>query len=468
MGPALPLDCLVHVFSFLEAPDLLRAALVDKAWNEAADTTSLWRNMCLNRWTFCNILNLTPGVQTWKKYYLHRSKLEQQMTSGRPSADYTCIPMRGHSGKIMDVAYLSDSDHVFGAGKLRSVVCTASTDGTVRAWNVQEGMQIWSSPIQEIPLLKVITLPKYKVAITTDASGTIKAWQGETGKELASFSTSSSSCNLVTYSVNSKPFLSAATAGGAIYTLEVPNLNQVSRITAFQNSKIDLFLCSPDKLWLVAGSTESADVSTKVFSTDCLIQPTEDKSPICTSLPIREHVTACWLPKQPARIAVMHKDHALHTNITVLDLAVKKSKYKSEILAQQVTRFTLPENRWNMQSLMEGYGTETILIGCGSELKLYSISGTQLECFQDHKDTITSLWVDSFRVVTSSLDLSLRVYMWKKANQACALQSLYQLLGGSHKWSRGFIDVACDNVSIVGVVARADETSILRAYSFNL
>uniref|UniRef100_A0A8D0G624 F-box domain-containing protein n=1 Tax=Sphenodon punctatus TaxID=8508 RepID=A0A8D0G624_SPHPU len=135
---SLTLDCLFHIFSYLEAPDLLSAARVNKVWSEAAETASLWRRMCLDRWAFCNIANLTPGEQTWKKYYLHRSKLENRIASGRPSADYICKPMRGHNGQIVGLAYLSDNEHMFDAGKLQSIVCTASTDGTVRAWNVQE------------------------------------------------------------------------------------------------------------------------------------------------------------------------------------------------------------------------------------------------------------------------------------------------------------------------------------------
>ncbi|XP_074860971.1 F-box/WD repeat-containing protein 12 isoform X2 [Carettochelys insculpta] len=407
-------------------------------------------------------------MQTWKEYYLHRSKLDHQMASGRPCSDYTCRAMRGHKGEIVAMAYLSDNEHVFGAGKLSSAVCTASTDGTVRAWQVQEGIQIWSSPPQEVPLVKLITVPQYKVAVSTDARGTIKVWHGETGEELAAFSTSSSSCSLVPYCVNKQPFLSAATAGGAIYTLEVPNLKQVSRIAAFQNSSIDLFVCSPDKQWLIAGSTETADTSVKVFYTDCLISP-KDEPPLSSSLPVNKCVTICCFPKAPARVAVMHKDYmSAEMNITVFDLAVRKSKYKMEVLAQQVANFTLPGGTGNPAVLMEGYGQETILLACGSDLKLYSVSGTQLEVFQDHKDAITSVWVDSFRVVTSSWDLSLRVYTWKKANKISSLTSCYHLLGGSHRWSRGFTAVACDNVSIVGVVTESDETSILRAYSFNL
>ncbi|KAM6413703.1 LOW QUALITY PROTEIN: uncharacterized protein O9250_006086 [Rhynochetos jubatus] len=41
----------------------------------------------------------------------------------------------------------------------------------------------------------------------------------------------------------------------------------------------------------------------------------------------------------------------------------------------------------------EGPRTEIILLGHGSALRLYSIFGALLECFQDHHDTITSIWV---------------------------------------------------------------------------
>ncbi|KAM7095818.1 LOW QUALITY PROTEIN: F-box/WD repeat-containing protein 12 [Ciconia maguari] len=150
------------------------------------------------------------------------------------------------------MAYLSDNEQL-GAGKLRSLACTASPDGTVTAWNGQEG----------------------------------------------------------------------ATAGGATYTLTIPDVNQVS----------------------------------------------------CKKLN-RSQVS-------------YYQDHF---------------------------RARLP--------CMEGHRTEIILLGCGSALKLQSIFGALLERFQDHHDTITSIWVDSCRVVTSSLDPSL-IHTWKKANKSCALLSRY-------------------------------------------
>lgn len=66
--------------------------------------------MCLSQWAFCNI-SMIPGMKTWKKYYLHRSKLETHMLSGQPAVDYTSKAMRGHEGmpsvtKNMDIQFL--------------------------------------------------------------------------------------------------------------------------------------------------------------------------------------------------------------------------------------------------------------------------------------------------------------------------------------------------------------------------
>lgn len=49
---------------------------------------------------------------------------------------------------------------------------------------------------------------------------------------------------------------------------------------------------------------------------------------------------------------------------------------------------------------------------------------------------LTFHFQDPSRVITSSLDLSLRVYVWKKENKFPVLKSCYHLLGGSHRWAR--------------------------------
>ncbi|XP_054832781.1 F-box/WD repeat-containing protein 12 isoform X2 [Eublepharis macularius] len=422
--------------------------------------------MCLNQWAFCNI-SVIPGTQTWKKYYLHRFNIEHKMVSGRPSVDYSCKAMRGHQGEIHDMAYLSSNEHTFAVGKVKSVVCTASADGTVKAWDVQEGTQIWSSPKEETQV-QVITLPQHNLVVTRDLTGTIKLRHGDTGKELGAFSAASTFCPMVAYTINNKPFLSVATSSSKIYTLAAPNLSQISCIQPFPNCGVDLSPCSPDGQWIVILPLDSNEAP-KVLYTYYATNPEDDQLMFSSPLPINKCAfVTCWLPAEPARIALMHEIEQQY-HITTFDIAMQKSKYKLNITAQQVATFQLPNKHiFTQYRTFAGFGKQTLIIAFDMELKLYSLNGTELNTFQDHKRMITSIWVDLFRVVTSSLDLSLRVYTWKNDNKTSSLISRYHLVGGSHRWSRGFTKVACDDVSIVGVVTGVNQTDILRAYCFDL
>ncbi|OPJ71926.1 hypothetical protein AV530_009267 [Patagioenas fasciata monilis] len=73
--------------------------------------------------------------------------------------------------------------------------------------------------------------------------------------------------------------------------------------------------------------------------------------------------------------------------------------------------------------LMERHRTAIILQGCGSALKLCSIFGALLERFQDHHDTITSLWVGSCHVLTSSLGL-LNTHTEESKQTLCFLEQM--------------------------------------------
>lgn len=103
---------------------------------------------------------------------------------------------------------------------------------------------------------------------------------------------------------------------------------------------------------------------------------------------------------------------------------------------------------------------------------------------------------DSFRVVTASQDLSLRVLTWRKdGDRGWTLESRYHLLGGSHRMSRysmhhdgrasslftvshflilslyapcsrGLTHVTCDYSSIVASAEGNDGKDVLKAYSF--
>ncbi|XP_072328631.1 F-box/WD repeat-containing protein 12 isoform X2 [Scyliorhinus torazame] len=470
-APVLTRDSLIHIFTRLGADDLRRASLVNQAWNDAAETPWLWRRLCLERWIFCNLSNTDREINSWKRYYLHRSKTEQHMASGRSTSDYTCTTFRGHSDSITGLQYLSNPDHQFDTGICKSLVCTASRDRTLRAWSIQEGKQLWSTPVQEEPLVKLITVPQEDLAITADSKGTIKVWNGRTGDELAVSATALTVCNLVTYNMNNQLCLTVGSGRGALITLTIPNLSQVSHLSVIDAYKVDFLLVSPNHRWIIAGTKESYDIPAKVLGTEHLMNSVDDDRLTTDSLPLNSCFTACWLPKRSSRVVTLiHSDvTSSEISIVTLDIALQKAKHKSEIQAKQVGYFTCKVAARSNNILLEGHGTNTIILAQGIELKLFSIEGMHLASFSDHEETISGIQVDPFRVVTASMDLSLRVYTWKRQPNKClGLESNYHLLGGSHLRSRGFISVLCDYVSIVGAILAKDGKDVLKAFYFNL
>uniref|UniRef100_A0A452UMC7 Cyclin dependent kinase 20 n=1 Tax=Ursus maritimus TaxID=29073 RepID=A0A452UMC7_URSMA len=401
---------LLHVFSFLEARDLLCAAQVDKVWNEVSMTKELWRQLCLRRWSSCKGSQMTLGAQTWKQYYLCRSELEFRMESGRPEKDFICKAIAGHEGGIDELAYISTNECRFD-GQEKSVVCTVSSDSTVRAWDVQEGTEIWSSPQQPAAVVNLVTYPRLQLVVTADKQGLIKACDHPEG-----------------------PFLLVASAEGVLYALTVPQLELLSRTRVFPSSPTSL-LCSPDCQWVFA-STQDSDLGPKVFYTRSLLCLLEDDPPVSTTLPVRLTSRACWAPDETARLMVMHRNsNSTRLAVTTCELGARQPREGVDVVVQQIASFLLPDTMMPPH-LMKGHGSQVILLVSGSELVLFTIQGLQLAAFQDHQKPITSLWVDQSRVLTASFDLSLRVYVWNKENKIPVLKSCYHLLGGSHRWAR--------------------------------
>ncbi|XP_067854804.1 F-box/WD repeat-containing protein 12 isoform X2 [Heptranchias perlo] len=393
------------------------------------------------------------------------------MASGCSMADYTCTTLRGHSGNIVGLQYLSNPDHQFDTGIWKSLVCTASGDCTVRAWSIQEGKQLWSTPVQEEPLVKLITVPQQDLVISADSKGKIKVWNGRTGDELAVSATLSTVRNLVTYNMDNRLCLTVGTGGGALITLTIPNLRQISHLSLMDAHAIDFLLVSPDQQWIIAGTKESNHVSAKVLRTECLMNSLDNDRLTADDLPLNGCFAACWLPKKSSRVVTIMHGNTMSSEISIitLDIILQKTKCKLEIRAEQVGNFTYKVAGWNNDILLEGRGINTIILAQGTELKLFSTDGIHLAGFCDHKEIISGISVDPFRVVTASMDLSLRVYTWKRQPNKClSLESNYHLLGGSHLRSRGFGSVVCDYVSIVGVVQSKDGKDVLKAYCFNL
>ncbi|XP_032326964.1 cyclin-dependent kinase 20 isoform X2 [Camelus ferus] len=436
-----------------------------QVWNEVARTQELWRHLCLRRWSSCKASQMTLGTQTWKQYYLCRSELEFRMESGRPEKDFICKAIAGHKGEIDELAYISTNEYRFN-GQEKSVVCTVSSDATVRAWDLHEGTQIWSSPLQPAALVNLVTYPRLQLVVTVDERGLIKVWKAEDGCEWASFSLPTYSSALEACDILEGPLLLAACAEGALYTLTVPPLQLLSRVSVFPSNPTSL-LCSPDRQWVFA-STQNSDLGPKVFHTLSLLCPSEDEPPVYTTLPIELTSRACWAPAEAARLTVMHRnDNGMQLVVTTYELEAKKTRNRVDILVQQIASFLLPDTMMPPQ-LMKSHGSQVILLVSGSELVLFTVHGLQLAAFQDHQRPITSMWVGQTRVITSSFDLSLRVYLWSKDNKLPVLRSCYHLLGGSHRWASGFTHVESDSMSIVGVEARNIGTSILRSYYFKV
>uniref|UniRef100_A0A672IVV4 F-box domain-containing protein n=1 Tax=Salarias fasciatus TaxID=181472 RepID=A0A672IVV4_SALFA len=451
-------DCLIQIFTFLSEEDLISASSVCKDWHEAADTQWLWRRLCLQRWSFCNLAVLGSGQEdvSWKRYYLRRSHLEMKMTKGS-TGGYTCKSIRGHTGKVVGFVYLqgnlSQNPDLWSSS---ATVCSASTDGTVRAWNIQNGKCLWSSPVQS-PLAGIICDEQREVVITADSTGLIKTWQGQTGQEVASFPTASPHCMLLQYNINNDWFLTVGTNMGSVCTLADSSLSKKSSVVVCDSFGVNILLVSPDKKWIVAGTKDSRDLSPKVFHSE------ENNS-----LPVSGGQAAVFIPSQAARLAIVHHSQPRGNNaLTVFDVSIKKTKYKSEIQVQQVESFPVSLNMRHTQILLEARDSNCIMLAAGHQLCVYSLKGALLASFTDHDLPITSICVDSFRAVTASQDLSLRVLTWRRAaDGGLKLESQYHLLGGSHTMSRGFTRVACDYSSIVASAEGLDGKDVLKAYSF--
>ncbi|KAL6075340.1 hypothetical protein STEG23_005290 [Scotinomys teguina] len=388
MAPQLGPHELVHVFSFLEARDLLCAAQVNKVWNEVSMTKELWRQLCLRRWASCKAFPVVVGTQTWKEYYFCRSELEFRVESGRPR-DFICKSLSGHTGKIDQLAYVTPHEYRFDE-KAKSVVCTVSSDCTVRAWDLHEGTEIWSSPVQPAPLVSLVTYPLLQLVVTVDTRGLIIGWKVETGSEWASFCLPTFCSSMEACGHAEGPFLMVACAEGNLYTLTVPRLQVVSKVATFSHTSVNL-TCSPDQQWVFVFA-QGSDLGPKVFYTQSLLYPSEDGLPVSTSLPVRLSSRACWAPEEAARLMVMHRDvRGKHLVITTFNLKASKSRDRVSIVEQQLASFSLPDTV--TPHLMQGHGSQVILLASRSELVLFTIHGLQLVAFQDHQRPITSMWV---------------------------------------------------------------------------
>lgn len=159
----------------------------------------------------------------------------------------------------------------------------------------------------------------------------------------------------------------------------------------------------------------------------------------------------------------------------------------------------MPLNTWSSHILLEAKDSNCLVLAANQGLWVYSLKGALLASFKEHTMPISAICVvgwflmwnsinipspveiccfihynmpsvseedqfvwsshiqDSFRVVTASQDLSLRVLTWRNdRDHGLTLDSQYHLLGGSHTMSRYYMLYAlvwacCINSSQVSI-----------------
>ncbi|XP_023376328.1 F-box/WD repeat-containing protein 12 [Pteropus vampyrus] len=413
MDTLLPEVPLLKIFSFLDAFSLLQVCQVNKYWNKVAENDHLWRNLCLEKWSFCHFSYQCLGAPTWKHFFLSQRKRERRMALAQPE-DFLYREAAGNLGILEPMAYLSGSSLQMN-GREKSILCTVSSKRMLYAWDVQEGIMIWSSPVQRSSIRLLETLPQMHLAFTVDLEGTVKVWNCRDEDALATLTVPKACFSLEAFLTKDGPFL-------------------------------------------------------MVFYAKCLLRPSEGKIPLSVSLPFSSCCRASWAPKRYNRITLMFRRASFRkTGFTTFDLTIERIGGETVIQAHQVASFLLPVH---MESpiWMGVSDANMIIFESGSRLFLFTINGLLLQQFDDHQRSICNLWVDSLHVLTTSMDNYLHMYMWEEEGRYPYLRSCCHL---EHRRDDStpscYVSKAlCDNVSIVCVVSRSRESSILVMYSLNM
>lgn len=85
----------------------------------------------------------------------------------------------------------------------------------------------------------------------------------------------------------------------------------------------------------------------QVIYTESLISPSEDEDPLWLCVPVTGCNAAVFIPTQPARVAIVHKSPNSKL-LSVFDISIKKTKYKSEIQSEWQDICRLPSWVFNM------------------------------------------------------------------------------------------------------------------------
>ncbi|XP_062056743.1 F-box/WD repeat-containing protein 12 isoform X3 [Lepus europaeus] len=416
--------------------------------------------LCVRRWHLCECDCEWLGSQSWKQIFLQRNRRERRMAHARPE-DFICKQVTENVGILGPIAYLTGNDLTTDRPS-RPIVCTVSSFDKLYAWDVQKGSIFWSSPVQDSSITNLVTLPELCMAVTMDRERTIKVWDCLHEDALSEFFMPYDCFSLTAFLSARGPVLMVGDSTGDMYTFKIPSLTEISRTKAFQFS-VDILRCSPCRKWVFVCGTQQCSFP-KVFLTECLLKPLD--TPQSFSLPFLSCLGASWTPRRESRITLMFRRDPKKMGFITFDLTTRRTEDRTVIGAQQIANFLLPDHI-ESPSWMGVNEADMIVFSSGPYLFLFTIGGLLLRQLEDHQTAIRSLWVDPVHVLSTATDGSLHVYVWEEGGRYPYLKSCCHMKHEETGQTLGCYvsNAVCDNASIVRVVSRIRNSSILVMYT---
>ncbi|PAX53600.1 WD40 domain-containing protein [Brunnivagina elsteri] len=188
--------------------------------------------------------------------------------------------LEGHTFSVSSVVYSPD-------GK---TIASASSDNTIKLWNVAIGKEISTLTGHENSVNSVVYSPDGKTIASASRDGTIKLWNVATGKEISTLTGHKSWVNSVVYSPDGKTIASAS-RDGTIKLWNVATGREISTLTGHENS-VNSVVYSPDgktiasasdvdntiKLWNVATGKEIFTFTGHKFSVNSVVYSPDGKT----------------------------------------------------------------------------------------------------------------------------------------------------------------------------------------------
>ncbi|XP_058535153.1 F-box/WD repeat-containing protein 12 [Ochotona princeps] len=420
------------------------------------------RRLCLWRWSDGKLNWGCDGlVKEWKKSYLWMTRQERQMTLAKAD-DFIYKETTEEVGMMGLTAYMWKNNPRI--DDMTPVVCTVSSIDRLHTWDVRKGNLKWTSPELSGSITHLKTVPQMRIAVTMDTSRAINVWDCVCDDAVSTFVMPYRCYSLEAFISMDGPILTVGDITGDIYTFTLPELNQISRVKAFQ-FRIDVLLCSPHKQWVFACGLQQHTYS-KVFLMENLLKPSA--GPCASfSLPFLSCIQANWIPNRESKIVLMYQSVPRKIGFMTLSLTTKKIGDKTNIEVCEVGNFLLP-NHIDGSDWMGVSEEELIILGSGTYLFIFTTNGILLRQVDDHLTAIMHLRVDHIRVLATTVDGSLHLYAWEEGGRYPYLKKCCELKSVTPNFTldRYFYDAICDNDSIVRVVSsETSGFSILMLYT---